>query len=294
MIDLGALEFFHRVGKLGGVGAAARSLGVTQPAVSQRVRRLERSLGKTLLGKVDRRITLTADGKRVYEACRRIFDITNTIEASFNGALPTLLGTIRVGGYSETCKVFLLPLLREFHRLHPSIEVDVRYQWPEEMVASLCRNEVDIIIASEPYGKPQIEMVPLFEVRMICVGPAPGRKLSWKDLGTLPWLSYGTDDLLLRELERMAAKKKVALARPALRVPDSESILRLAATGAGCALTAEFAFQFRRLKGLAEYGLPAPLPTVKIYCGRLKALPMDDAARAFWNFIIPRLKSRRA
>lgn len=124
-IDLGLLTTFHEVARLGSVTAAARRLGRSQPAVSQRLRALEESLGVVLFEKIGRRLQLTARGKRLREESldllararalsRRMADDGEDVEGPVVvGTLPTVASHLLVGVVEA--------LLLEFPRLAPRV-----------------------------------------------------------------------------------------------------------------------------------------------------------------------------
>lgn len=287
MLDLGALRAFYYVGRLGGVGAAARELKVTQPAVSQRLAVLERAVGKKLYGQAGRKIVLTEDGRRLYEACRQAFDVLGAAEAILDGkGEAPVLGAIRIAALSEVSKSRLLPKVRDFLKKHAGVRFDIQYRLPYEMLNSLMRHEADFVVSNEPFRRPQVELVPFFKENIVCVGPGPARSLSWAQLEGLSWIGYGSEDPLWFEFEHAAVKHGARLPKPVLSVADVESVMRLAAEGAGYALVPEHSLPLRSLKGLAVHKLPLKDLGRPIYLCRLKTVPMGRAAAEFWRTLV--------
>lgn len=287
MLDLGALRAFYYVGRLGGVGAAARELKVTQPAVSQRLAVLERAVGKKLYGQAGRKIVLTEDGRRLYEACRQAFDVLGAAEAVLDGkGEAPVIGGVRIAALSEASKSHLLPKVRDFLKKHPGVHFDIQYRLPYEMLNSLMRHEADFVLSNEPFKRPQVELVPFFKESVVCVGPGPARSFSWAQLEALTWIGYGSEDPLWFEFEHAAVKHGARLPKPVLSVADVESVMRLAAEGAGYALVPEHSLPLRSLKGLATHRLPLKELSRPIYLCRLKTVPMGRAAGEFWKALI--------
>jgi DNA-binding transcriptional LysR family regulator len=291
MIDLGALHVFYWVSRVGGVRAAARELFVTQPAVSQRLKLLERQLGLKLYGRVGNKLVLTEDGRKLFEACRPAFEMLLSMESLMKGQGSALSGYIRIAALSEFSKAFLLPKIERFRAKHPGVKFHIEYRHAYEILSFLGRHEVDLAFTNELHGGPQIESVPGFEERIVCVGPRPSRKLSWTEIGKLPWLSCGSEDNVWFEFEREAAKHGIELSQPAVQVAEMESILKLAAQGRGYALAPVHALKLRAVPRLAIHRLPLPDFKRMIYFCRLKTVPMGRATRAFWDFL---LAGRRA
>jgi DNA-binding transcriptional LysR family regulator len=279
------------VALLGGVGAAAREMKISQPAMSQRLRKLERQVGRKLYGTAGRKLVLTEEGRALFESCRQAFDALEAIANSHSNDDAPLVGRVRIVSLSEVGKTFLLPEVQAFRTLHPGVGFDILYQRPYDLLFTLSRQEADFGLTNAIYHRPQIEMTHAFTESIVCVGPAPARKLSWSDLGGLCWISYGVDDSLWLELERLARRHAVRLPRPSLRVADVESILSLAAKGAGYALAPAHALFRRGLKGLAVHEVPFPTIRKEVCLCRLQTLPLGRATNAFWNHFHERCKT---
>jgi DNA-binding transcriptional LysR family regulator len=285
MIDLGALHVFYWVSRVGGVRAASRELFVTQPAISQRLKLLERQLGLKLYGRAGNKLVLTDDGRKLFEASRPAFEMLLSMESLMEGKGSELSGYIRIAALSEFSKAFLLPKIERFRAKHPGVKFHIEYRHAYEMLGFLSKHEVDLAFTNEPHGSPQIEAVPGFEEEIVCVGPGPSRRLSWNDIGRVPWLSCGSEDNVWFEFERQAAKHGVELSQPAVQVAEMESILTLAAQGRGYALAPRHALKLRSVPRLAIHRLPLPPFKRPIYFCRLKTVPMGRATQAFWDYL---------
>jgi putative choline sulfate-utilization transcription factor len=117
------LSVFESAARLASFTAAARELGSTQPAVSQRIVQLEADLGVPLFERGHRGVTLTADGRRLYEAVRQsigtIRDAVVDIRASRAKGALTILTDAGFATY------WLVPRLMDLRRLLPGINVKV-------------------------------------------------------------------------------------------------------------------------------------------------------------------------
>lgn len=124
--------------------AAARALGISASAVGKSVAKLEHDLGVRLLHRTTRRIALTDEGALLYERCRRILDDLQEAEALVSGAAETPRGRLRIGlptiGYR-----FLLPVIPEFRRRYPNIELDIDFN---DRIVDLVEDRLDAVIRS--------------------------------------------------------------------------------------------------------------------------------------------------
>ena len=282
--DLDALHVFYLVGRLGGVGTAARALRITQPAVSQRLASLERCIGKKLYGRVGRSAQLTEDGRKLYASCRDAFAMLDSVESAFaDTATIPLAGSVRIASLSEAAKAFLLPKLLTFQKRYPAVSFELVYRLPYEMLPLLMRGQVDFVVTNEAYRRPQLEMTPRWVEEVVCIGPRPGRRLGWKQLAKMPWMAYGVEDPLWYELEKAAQRRGVRLPKPMPNVADVDTLMRLAAAGAGHALVPEHALRLHRCD-VAVYPLPLRFRK-NVYLGRVVTMPLGRAAQLFWDFL---------
>jgi DNA-binding transcriptional LysR family regulator len=291
MLDLNALHVLHCAAAAGGIGAAARKLGVTQPAVSQRLRALERQAGERLYGRAGNRFVLTDAGRRLVEACRSSFEALERAGTAPESKIPGMRGGVRITALSEFAKAFLLPRIESFHRRHPGVRFQVEYRHPYEMLPLLLRHETDMIFTNETCDKAQVESAAIFLEDFVMVGRGPRRRLSWADLGRLPWLSCRSEDGYWFELERMLSARGLKLPPPLIEVAEIESLLMLAGRGVGVAMVPRHAVELRRLPELATHQVPFRRLTETIRGCRLKTVPPGEAAEAFWRLACERKTS---
>ncbi|MEQ5843357.1 LysR family transcriptional regulator [Paraburkholderia acidicola] len=121
----GIVAFVHTAEALSFIGAS-RQLGLSASAVGKSVARLEAHLGVRLLQRSTRRVSLTEDGERFYEHCRRILDALGDAETMMMQANAAPRGRLRVTlptiGYR-----FLLPVVPEFIARYPEIDLELDF-----------------------------------------------------------------------------------------------------------------------------------------------------------------------
>jgi len=116
------------------LSAAARSLGVTPPALSMRLRKLEATLGLVLANRTARKLQLTSEGERFGREAYELLQKFESLRESLQRDDKRLTGTLRIAapfGYGRT---HVAPLLPRFSRLHPSLrlQLDLRETpWPD-------------------------------------------------------------------------------------------------------------------------------------------------------------------
>ncbi|MET3970874.1 DNA-binding transcriptional LysR family regulator [Bradyrhizobium sp. S3.9.1] len=144
MDSLNGIVAFVRAAETLSFVAAGRMLGISASAVGKSVSKLEQSVGTRLFHRTTRRVSLTEEGALFFERCRRILDDLRDAEAMLSQAASTPRGRLRVSlptiGYR-----FLLPILPEFRRLYPEIELDLDFS---DRIVDLVEEGLDAAIRS--------------------------------------------------------------------------------------------------------------------------------------------------
>ncbi|WP_413733937.1 LysR substrate-binding domain-containing protein [Sodalis sp. RH21] len=125
MDKLTAMNTFIRVAELGSLSAAARDLGLTQPAVSQQITALEKLLNILLFYRTTRAITLTEAGKSYYQQVKPILLAVNEAEETLHGLTQRLTGSLRIHGPTGIGQRYLARLAIAFQQLHPGLSIEL-------------------------------------------------------------------------------------------------------------------------------------------------------------------------
>lgn len=149
--------------------AAARVLGISASAVGKSIAKLEDSVGARLFHRTTRRISLTEEGAAFHERCRRILDDLRDAEATLSAATRAPRGRLRVGvptiGYR-----FLLPVIPEFRRRYPDIELDIDFN---DRLVDVVEEGLDAVIRSGPLTDSSLMSRRLGPFRFVlCASPA--------------------------------------------------------------------------------------------------------------------------
>jgi len=123
--NLDGIAVFVRVSQSKSFTEAARSLRISASAVSKAISRLEYRLDTRLIDRTTRRISLTAEGKRYLERCRRILEDLEYAEAELAEARRTPSGLLRVQVPRGFGRKIIIPALTDFLDTYPEIQVDV-------------------------------------------------------------------------------------------------------------------------------------------------------------------------
>lgn len=127
MSSLQGLVAFAETVARGSFAAAARGLGLSPSAVAKAVGRLEDALGVRLLHRTTRQVSLTSDGRSLYERCRHIVDDLEALRAEAEGVRGEPAGTLRLNLPVTFGKRVMVPLLATLVARHPRLALDLTF-----------------------------------------------------------------------------------------------------------------------------------------------------------------------
>lgn len=125
MDRLDAMRLFVRVVETGSFSAVAREAGVGQPAVSKQIAALEQHLGASLLNRSSRALNLTDAGQVYYDATVRLLEDLDHAETSVGRGQTQPSGLLRVALSAGFGRLYVVPMLADFHRRYPDIVTDI-------------------------------------------------------------------------------------------------------------------------------------------------------------------------
>ncbi|MAS09059.1 LysR family transcriptional regulator [Endozoicomonas sp. G2_2] len=136
---------------------AAARLFVTQPAVSQAIKRLQGQLGYTLIKRRGPRIALTAAGEEVYRIARSVFVDVSSLEMPARGADEQVVGRVKLLSVSRVHSARYNRFLVDFHRRHPRVELEIEVMRGHDLLLALRQNTASFGIGLCRVPTPQIE-----------------------------------------------------------------------------------------------------------------------------------------
>lgn len=146
MLDIKALRYFAEVAKKQSFTKAADTLGLAQPAVSMAVKRLEQSLGLTLLHRHERRIAVTDEGQRLLQHAERLLQNIADAELEMDELRGLARGNVQLGTPSMLGSYYFPPLIMAFRHRYPGLTLSVYEGGAWELQQMLERGELDLAV----------------------------------------------------------------------------------------------------------------------------------------------------
>ena len=149
-VKLELYRVFKEVAEAGNITAAAQNLFISQSAVSQSVKQLESDLQTRLFARNSRGVSLTPDGKMLYEYVRSAMGLLETGEEKLSQSRQLQVGHLTIGASDTVTSQFLLPYLDRFHRQYPGVHIQIISGRSHKVLGLLQSGKVDIAFASTP------------------------------------------------------------------------------------------------------------------------------------------------
>jgi DNA-binding transcriptional LysR family regulator len=144
-LSLDNLRTFVTVVDLGGYAKAGEKIGLSQPAVSLQIKRLEQQLSKRLFAKQGQRQVVNQDGLRLYKTAQAMLDLNDGILRQFQ---PTSLkGRLRLGIPSEFATTLLPSIIGEFGKLYPDVSLEVTSALSKSLLEDEALSGFDLVMA---------------------------------------------------------------------------------------------------------------------------------------------------
>jgi DNA-binding transcriptional LysR family regulator len=196
MISSRQLEYFQAVARQLHFTRAAESLRIAQPALSQQIRRLERQLGLVLFDRNNHRVQLTPAGTALLAHAERILGDLVAVEEEMVGWAGGVRGLIRLGA-ARGVMTQLAQVLAAFSRSYPAVEVELREENNQEMIAGLLAGRLDVATLAVSDGLDENELVvrplgsePLVLVSAVDAALAPEHRVRVADLDGVDLVGY--------------------------------------------------------------------------------------------------------
>ncbi len=290
------VEVFVRIVETGGIGAAARRMGIAKSVVSRRLRDLEDRLGGRLINRTTRQFALTETGRAYFERVSRVLEDLQEADQTAGSDARTLAGTLRIAAPMTFGTMHLAPLVNEFLEQHTALRVDLDLN---DRHVDLVEEGFDVAIR---IGRLEDSSLIARKLATLCSAlvASPGflarhgEPRSAEDLNTLPGLFYtGVPERKAFACVTPAGATVTPLPVLRARANNGEILARMTEEGLGVSVGPTFisgeAIQSGRLKVLlADH----TFPEVTAYAVYPPGRHLSTKVRTFIDFLVERLKQQ--
>jgi LysR family transcriptional regulator, low CO2-responsive transcriptional regulator len=228
------LRAFHYVAICGGFSRAAEELLLTQPAISDQVRKLEEEYDILLFNRRKKQVTLTPAGEGLLDITRRLFDSEQQALELLSESRALRSGTLWIIADSAH---HLLLTLGQFRLKYPGVQISVRSGNSETVIDSLYSYEADLgVIGEIPTGRDfevlHLNATPIIAFVAASHPLASRTSLTIEELALHPLILRERGSKTRRKLEDGAAEAGIIL-KPTIEAEGREAVREIVASGAG-------------------------------------------------------------
>lgn len=166
---LSSYHIFNTVAEAGNLSKAAKTLYISQPAISRAVSKLEQSLSVKLFIRGSRGVRLTEEGLLLYQHTKTAFDSLRQGEENIRRLTGLGAGSLRIGVSTTLCKHILMPYLKQFMEEYPHIQINILCHPPKETLELLSQGKLDIGLVSRAENIHPLEFLPVTDVEPVFV-----------------------------------------------------------------------------------------------------------------------------
>jgi aminoethylphosphonate catabolism LysR family transcriptional regulator len=286
------LRAFHYVAVCGGFSRAAEALFLTQPAISDQVRKLEEEYDVLLFNRYKKQVTLTRQGQQLLEITHRMFDTEQQAHDLLSESKALRSGTLRIVADAAH---HLLHILGQFREKYPGIQVSVRAGNTETVISSLFSYEADIGVLGEVPAQREFDVLKLNSTPIIAFvsgshALAGRKKLTFEALVKHPLIMRERGSKTRQKLEAMAGSQGITL-KPTIEAEGREAVREIVASGAGIGFVS--AAEFGQHGRLAPISIDAPPMMMDEAMIRLRERSGGKLVSAFWAVAQASLEGHR-
>src|SRR6056297_797862 len=171
-IDFRHLRTIRAIHQAGGLARAAELLHITQSALSHQIKGLEDQAGVELFVRRSKPLRLSAAGMRLLRVAEKVLPEIEALEAEFDGLRQGSAGRLHIAIECHACFEWLFPVLERFRQSWAEVDIDIRPGLAFDALPALGKEEVDLVVSSDPETIPGITFQPLFDYEPLFVAAA--------------------------------------------------------------------------------------------------------------------------
>jgi LysR family transcriptional regulator, regulator for metE and metH len=171
-IEFRHLRTIKSIHDCGGLARAADQLNITQSALSHQIKGLEDQAGIELFVRRSKPMKLSAAGFRLLRLANQILPQIEAMQEEFSALRDGKTGRMHIAIECHACFEWLFPVLEGFRKSWPDVDVDIKPGLAFDALPALQKEEVDLVVSSDPEELPGVEFVELFDYNAVFVASA--------------------------------------------------------------------------------------------------------------------------
>lgn len=247
-MNIDHLKTFREIARLGSFSAVAKELGISQPAVSFQIQKLEQELGTRLIDRSQRAITLTSAGQRLLRFAGEVEEHRERLQHDLEEMREDVSGDLNIAASTIPGEYLLPPLLSKFKHQHPAVKIQVAVTDSITVINRVRDNAYEVgFCGIEPDGKDlEFFKIGSDEITLIVFSghPFAGRaEITPDELTDEPFIFREGTSGTQRNLENLLSKAGFDIRKwsPQLVLGSTQAVIAAVAAGAGIAFISSVA-----------------------------------------------------
>ena len=286
-IDLELYRVFYTVAKNKHMTKASEELHISQPAISQSIKKLEEQFGGTLFLRSNKGMELTEEGKMFYEYVKGALELISNAENEFTSFKDLSKGEIKIGCSTTLTKLILIEALKDFHNEYPNININITNDLTSNLINDLKLGKLDFVIFNESNIKEtnlHLEKIKELKQGFIYNPEFFSDELNtFEELNKLPLILQKEESNSRKLLDHIFMQEGIKLI-PKMEVVSQELITEFVNIGLGIGFVI-IDLATRNHKNLKELKINKKIPSINIYLATNKSVCLTFASKTFIKYI---------
>jgi len=285
--NLELYRVFYTVAKYKHMTRASEELHISQPAISQSIKKLENELGGVLFLRSNKGMELTEEGKMFYEYVKGALELINNAENEFTSFKNLSKGEIKIGISTTLTKLVLMDTLKSFHHDYPNININITNDLTSNLINDLKLGKLDFVIFNESNIKENnLKLEKIKELKQgFIYNPEfySDNIKDFNDLNNVSLILQNEQSNSRKLLDYIALNKNVKLV-PKMEVVSQELIIDFVNIGLGIGFSI-IDLAKRNYNNLKELSINKEIPNINIYLAINKSISLTFASKMFIKYL---------
>lgn len=285
-IDFELYKVFYTVAKNKHMTKASKELHISQPAISQSIKKLEEQLGGPLFLRSNKGMELTEEGKMFYDYLKGAIELIKNAENDFTSFKDLSKGEVKIGCSTTLTKLLLLDVIKKFHEDYPKITFKIENDLTSNLINDLKLGKLDFVIFNESGVKEKnLNLEKIGEMKQGFIYN-PNYFTDdieiLNDLNKYPLILQKEESNSRKLLEKITSQNNVELI-PKMEVVSQELVTEFTNIGFGIGFTI-IDLAKRKYSNLKELKINKKIPNINIYLATNKSISLTFASKMILQY----------
>ena len=285
-VDFELYKYFSAVAKNKNMTKASEDLHISQPALSQSIKKLEDQIGCTLFIRNNKGMELTKEGQTLYDYVESAISLLKNAENELTSFKDLDKGEIRIGASTTITRTYLIDSIKKFHKLYPNIKINIYNDLTNNLLLDLQKGKLDYVIYNDDVNNiKDINSKVLYKIKQgFIYNPEFFNDISnLNELTSYPLILQKKESNSRMFLDSFLLSKNITL-EASTEVVSQELVLDLTESGLGIGFS-NLDLVHKNYPSLKELSLNKDIPNTNIYIATKKDTILNIASKTFLNIL---------